>query len=255
MDEAVEQILARLIGQFRSPYDFCRELVQNAMDGGAGRVDVSVDVHEDTEQECVMEVRFDDTGRGMTAVVVRDELTRLFASSKRHDRTSAGEFGVGFVSVFGWRPDAVLLQTGREGEAWELIFDGSAQFEQRRVDQPLEGTSVVLLKRVARSALPEVTAKIRDALHRWCRYCPIEITFEDLYSGSAPASISVGWPDDDAIDLAEVNRLNDQITQAPRAVFVLTHLIANRVDPIRFAINELCHGRDAGTLWRGLNTL
>ena len=199
MDEAVEQILARLIGQFGSPYDFCRELVQNAMDGGAGRLDISFDVHRGGDDEVVFELRFEDTGRGMTEEVVRDELTRLFASSKRHDRTSAGEFGVGFVSVFGWRPDAVVLQTGREGEAWELIFDGSARFEQRRIDNPLEGTSILLLKRGARADASEVVGEVTRALCKWCRYCPIEVIFEDLFHGSPPQLISVGWPQGDAI--------------------------------------------------------
>lgn len=199
MDEAVEQILARLIGQFGSPYDFCRELVQNAMDGGAGRLDISFDAHQGIDDELVFELRFDDTGRGMTAEVVRDELTRLFASSKRHDRTSAGEFGVGFVSVFGWRPDAVVLQTGREGEAWELIFDGTAIFEQRRIDSPLEGTSVLLLKRGSRAELSEVVDEVTRALRMWCRYCPIEIIFEDLFHGSPTEFISAGWPQGDAI--------------------------------------------------------
>jgi hypothetical protein len=199
MDYAVEQILARLIGQFGSPYDFCRELVQNAMDGGASRLDITFDAHPGSEEDLVFELRFDDTGRGMTAAVVRDELTRLFASSKRDDRTSAGEFGVGFVSVFGWRPDAVILQTGREGEAWELIFDGSAKFEQRRIEHPLEGTSVLLLKRGARSEVSEVVGEVGKALRRWCRYCPIEVLFEDLFQGASPELISVGWPKGDAI--------------------------------------------------------
>mgnify|MGYP006888790609 CR=1 FL=1 len=103
------------------------------------------------------------------------------------------------MSVFGWRPDAVILQTGREGEAWELIFDGSAKFEQRRIEHPLEGTSVLLLKRGTRSEVLEVVGEVGQALRRWCRYCPIEVLFEDLFHGASPERISVGWRKGDAM--------------------------------------------------------
>ena len=177
MEQGVEAVLARLVAQFPSPYDFVRELVQNAMDGGADRLEVLLDRHAgDSEDEVVYGLRFEDTGRGMTQDVVREELTRLFASSKSGDRTSAGEFGVGFVSVFAWRPDAVLLQTGREGEAWELLFDGSATFEERPVDVPFEGTTITMFRRGRASEGAAIAEAVRDALWRWCRFCSLRLS-------------------------------------------------------------------------------
>ena len=35
----VDGLLARLVAQFESPYDFVREVVQNAMDAGSDRVE------------------------------------------------------------------------------------------------------------------------------------------------------------------------------------------------------------------------
>ena len=164
------------------------------MDGGADRLEVLLDRHAgDSEDEVVYELRFEDTGRGMTQDVVREELTRLFASSKSGDRTSAGEFGVGFVSVFAWRPDAVLLQTGREGEAWELLFDGSATFEERPVDVPFEGTTITMFRRGRASEGAAIAEAVRDALWRWCRFCSLELSFEDLSAEDGPSIIEDTW--------------------------------------------------------------
>ena len=113
----VDGLLARLVAQFESPYDFVREIVQNAMDAGSDRVEFVLEMHAESganePDAVVFELSMADTGRGMDETIIDEELTRLFASSKTGDRTMAGGFGVGFVSVFAWNPDAVLLQTGR----------------------------------------------------------------------------------------------------------------------------------------------
>lgn len=229
MDRGVEEVLTRLVAQFASPYDFVRELVQNAMDGGAERLDVIFDAHVDADGGFVHELRFEDAGRGMTQAVVREELTRLFASSKTGDRTAVGEFGVGFVSVFAWQPDAVLLQTGREGEAWELLFDGSATFEERALEFPVEGTTIVLFRRGDAEHSRDIARAVLASLTRWCRHCPLDLTFEDRVHHAAPVSVCHPFPHDDAICEAEVPMAGGCMTVAlcddPRVVFMRGGLI------------------------------
>jgi hypothetical protein len=175
----VEGVLDRLVGQFASPYDFLRELVQNAMDAGSDLVEVVLETHPGDDDEVVFELVVVDAGRGMDEAIIDGELTRLFASSKTEDRTMAGGFGIGFVSVFAWKPDIVLLQTGRTGEAWELVFHGDRRFEKQRLDEPVEGTTIRLFRRGRAAERAAIAEAIRDSLWRWCRYCPLEITFED----------------------------------------------------------------------------
>ena len=45
----VDAALERLVSQFASPYDFLRELVQNSMDAGSERVEVSMERHLEAE--------------------------------------------------------------------------------------------------------------------------------------------------------------------------------------------------------------
>lgn len=182
----VDALLERLVAQFESPYDFLRELVQNAMDAGSDRVEVTLETSPvDDGDEVVFELTVMDTGEGMDEAIIDNELTRLFSTGKAGDRTTAGGFGIGFVSVFAWEPDAVLLQTGRSGEAWELVFRGDRTFDRYRVDQPVEGTTVVLFRRGRAGERESVAEAIRDSLWRWCRYCPLEVTFEDVEGGDA----------------------------------------------------------------------
>ncbi len=174
----VDELLARLVAQFASPYDLLRELVQNSMDAGADRVDVLLHTHE-AGDEVVFEIEVADTGSGMDEAIIDGELTRLFSSSKTADRTMAGGFGVGFVSVFAWQPHTVLVHTGRGAEAWELQFFADRRFEKRRLDEPLEGTVVRLFRRGQAAERTAIAHAIRDSLWRWCRFCPIDVTFDD----------------------------------------------------------------------------
>lgn len=174
----VDELLARLVAQFSSPYDLLRELVQNSMDAGSDRVDTVLYTHE-VANEVVFEIEVTDTGSGMDEAIIDGELTRLFASSKSGDRTMAGGFGIGFVSVFAWQPESVLVHTGRAAEAWELQFFADRRFEKRRLDEPFEGTVVRLFRRGQAAERSAIAHAIRDSLWRWCRFCPIDVTFED----------------------------------------------------------------------------
>ena len=197
---SVDELLARLVAQFASPYDFLRELVQNAMDAGSDRVEVVLHAHALPDDAVVFELEITDAGSGMDEAILDGELTRLFASGKQGDRTMAGGFGVGFVSVFAWEPHAVLLQTGRGGEAWELTFGADRRFEKHRLDEPVEGTTVRLFRRGRAAERDGIAEAVRDSLWRWCRFCPVELTFEDVAAARGPERIhDVPLPSDEAL--------------------------------------------------------
>ena len=207
----VDAALERLVSQFASPYDFLRELVQNSMDAGSERVEVSMERHLEAEggtagdgKDAVFELVVMDTGVGMDESIIDGALTRLFASTKADDRTMAGGFGVGFVSVFAWEPEVVLVQTGKGGEAWELTFHADHSFEKTRLDLPVEGTTITLLRRADAGAYAAVADAVRDSLWRWCRYTQVEVSFEDLSEGEGPELIQdAPTPEDFVLSRAE----------------------------------------------------
>jgi hypothetical protein len=125
----------------------------------------------------------------MDEAVIDGGLTRLFASTKADDRTMAGGFGIGFVSVFAWQPDVVVVQTGKAGEAWELTFFADRKFEKRALGEPFEGTTVTLLRRGRTHERAQIAEAVRDSLWRWCRFCKLEVSFEDVASGEGPELI------------------------------------------------------------------
>ncbi|WP_434420725.1 hypothetical protein [Nannocystis pusilla] len=137
----------------------------------------------------VFELRVADAGAGMDEAIIDGGLTRLFASTKADDRTMAGGFGIGFVSVFAWQPDAVVVQTGRAGEAWELTFYADRRFDKRPLSEPLEGTTVTLLRRGRAPERAQIAEAVRDSLWRWCRFCRLELSFEDVAGGEGPELI------------------------------------------------------------------
>lgn len=229
-EHQIEALLQRLVRQFASPYDFVRELVQNSMDAGSDLVDCFLHTHPGHRpDEVVFELEFSDTGEGMDEQVIDTELTRLFSSGKSQDRTMAGGFGIGFVSVFAWDPERVLVQTGRRDESWELLFGADRRFVKRRVDEPFEGTTIRLFRRGRMDERPALAAAVRDALWRWCRYVPIEVTFEDVEAGTGPEAIADAPTPPDAVVMAEVREGPSTIVASfavpPRAVLLRHGLI------------------------------
>ncbi len=205
MTAGVDNLVERLVAQFASPYDFLRELVQNAMDAGSDTVDVMLHTHRgDAPGEVVFELEVVDVGEGMDEAIIDGELTRLFGTSKTADRTMAGGFGIGFVSVFAWEPERVVVQTGRRGEAWELVFFPDRRFEKHRVDMPLEGTCIRLFRRGAAAERERIAEAVYDALWRWCRFCPVQLSFEDLQGDDGLREITASATDGEADAAATV---------------------------------------------------
>lgn len=170
----IEDVFENLVGQFSDPFTFYRELIQNAMDAGSGRVDVTVDWLED--QQMVL-ATVADSGEGMTLDVIVSKLTRLFSSTKENDFTKIGKFGIGFVSVFAIVPELVLVDTGREGEFYRVAFDGTTDFRILRLEMPIEGTSIRVYKRIRPEDLAEFERRSLETIKFWCCHSENEITF------------------------------------------------------------------------------
>lgn len=89
---------------------FLRELVQNARDARATRIEFeTVAAGGDEQLTCR------DNGAGMSPDDVDRFLLRLYASSKEDDRDSIGFFGVGFWSVLLFEPREIRVVTRNGG--------------------------------------------------------------------------------------------------------------------------------------------
>lgn len=185
----VRDALDKLVNQFSDPLSFLRELIQNALDAGSREVDVWVDFEEgegakQTPQDRgVMILRVEDWGEGMTREIIEKRLTRLFSSAKDGDRTKIGKFGIGFVSVFALEPDAVVIDTSREGEHWRILFDRERNYSLIERDEPVEGTKIRVMVNATRARAEEVRTRARDVVRYWCKHVRGEIHFQgDLVS-------------------------------------------------------------------------
>jgi hypothetical protein len=170
------EALDNLVHQFARPMDFLRELVQNSIDAGSPRIDVWLRYQAD---HGVLEVHVDDFGEGMDEAIVDDQLTRMFSSTKEGDLTKIGKFGIGFTSVFAIGPEAVLVHTGRHGEAWELLFHADRSFDKTRLDHPVTGTHITVFEQLPADQVAGFVQQSRWVLRYWCRHSDTPITFWD----------------------------------------------------------------------------
>lgn len=185
------QAVENLVTQFSSALDFYRELVQNSIDAGSAAIEVWLEFIEGAEDEGTIAIHVDDAGEGMNEEIIDNQLTKLFSSSKDGDLTKIGKFGIGFVSIFAPSPKAVLLHTGRGGEAWEVCFDADRTFAKTRIDGPVEGTQITLFLAGDRARYRQVVADSRTTLRRWCAHSDVEVTFEDRSDGAGLETINL----------------------------------------------------------------
>jgi hypothetical protein len=166
----VDDALERLVNQFSDSMAFFRELIQNALDAGSEEVEVRFE-HRDGR----MIIHVDDWGEGMNREIIETRLTRLFSSSKDGDRTKIGKFGIGFVSVFAIDPEAVCIDTSRDGEHWRILFDAQRKFSLIRREEPVEGTKLQIFKPASVAEYQRFRARAREVVRYWCRHVEGEI--------------------------------------------------------------------------------
>lgn len=176
-------LVGDMVRQFADPYAFLRELAQNSMDAGATRIAVRVERAPDG----VVATSVSDDGSGMSREIVEGPLLTLFSSSKEGDEGKIGKYGVGFVSVFAIGPDAVEVETWRDGQAWRLVLRPDTSYELEDAG-PREGsgTRVTLIQRMDGEGLEEHAARVGSALRRWCRHADRAIELRVPGPGGEP---------------------------------------------------------------------
>lgn len=170
--------LENLVNQFTDPYACLRELIQNSMDAGSSSIDIWFEYKPSEDGRGIMILHVDDTGEGMTRRVIDTKLTQLFSSSKEDDLTKVGKFGIGFVSVFALDPNAVIVDTGKDGEYWRLIFKEDRKFDRIILPHPVEGTQIQIVKVVTPEEFEKAKKRSLDTIIYWCKHVEAEIVFE-----------------------------------------------------------------------------
>jgi len=180
-DLDVADALAELVDQFADPLVFLRELVQNSLDAGSPEVDVYTEFRPSPEdpERGVMVIGVDDYGEGMDRHTIDTKLTRLFSSSKDGDLTKIGKFGIGFVSVFSLRPDAVCVDTSRGGEHWRILFRADRSFVRIARDQPVDGTKIQVIKAATRAEHDDIATRAEATLRFWCKHVAGTVRWHD----------------------------------------------------------------------------
>jgi hypothetical protein len=172
------EALDELVNQFSDPLSFFRELIQNSLDAGSAEVEVRIDYEPGEGADGAMIIHVDDWGDGMDKEIIDKRLTRLFSSAKDGDMTKIGKFGIGFVSVFAIDPDAVVVDTSREGEHWRVIFDEKRAFTCLRRDTPVDGTKVSIYKTATREEYAEFVVAAERTVRYWCKHTRGEVRFQ-----------------------------------------------------------------------------
>ncbi len=169
-------IVEELVHQFTDPFAFYRELIQNGIDAGSSRIEVTLTFRPGPSKGLAL-ISVADWGEGMTRDVIENYLVTKFRSTKENDLTKIGKFGIGFVSIFACAPDAVTVDTGRDGQSWRVLFRADTTWELLRLDEPLEGTRVTLHKELSPGDYDAFVLRSKESLSRWCRHSDVDVVF------------------------------------------------------------------------------
>ena len=92
---------------------------------------------------------------------------------------SQGRFGSGFVSGFAIEPDAVVVDTSRDGENWRVLFEGDRTFSRIERPEPVEGTKIRIYKEMTRADFDTFRERSLEIIRFWTRHAAAEIRFDD----------------------------------------------------------------------------
>ena len=220
---------------YSTPEVFVRELIQNALDAhtmlpGAGvrpRIQLSLDAEAAT-------LCFEDGGVGLDQDGLRDQLSRIGASSKRSGDHEGviGQFGIGLLSGF-LVADRLVVETKTEaGEAlrWDASIGGDYRVEPG--SRTTRGTAVIVhLREDARHyADPAVLAA---AIQRYVIYVDADI---ELRAGGSVERLTATPP-----WLAELDTVAAEVGEVDGQA------------PIE--LRRFTHGANRGVLWlRGVES-
>jgi molecular chaperone HtpG len=177
-----------MVRQFADPYAFLRELVQNSMDAGTTRVEVSLS----RDMSGRVKTTVSDDGSGMTPAVMEGSLLTLFSSSKEGDTSKIGKYGVGFVSVLALEPLEVTVESWCTEGAWRLRLNPDQQYAIEEMDRrAASGTAVSLLFEMDSTSFDDHASHCRHSLERWCRHAHVPIFVSVTDYGNPGASLRI----------------------------------------------------------------
>ena len=172
-----------LVNQFSDTLAFYRELIQNAIDAGSNRIDVSLEYVLEPGGQGTAIMRVEDDGGGMDEDIIDNFLLVLFKSSKENDLTKIGKFGVGFLSVFAPKPSLVRVYTSKNMESWRVDFPNYRSYNKYKMPNLRDGTLVEVHKKVTPQEYAELSEKSLATVRYWCRHADTRIYFKDRSRG------------------------------------------------------------------------
>lgn len=196
---SADDVVEDLVHQFTDPFAFYRELIQNSIDAGSSRIEVTL-AYRPAKGGGLLTATVADWGEGMNRDVIENYLVTKFRSTKENDLTKIGKFGIGFVSVFACQPDAVVVDTGRDGESWRVLFKQDRTWELLASDTPLEGTRVTLHKKASAGEYDDFAQRSLASVKKWCRYSEVDVAFAVGTPDGAPPPAPGAVREDVAVD-------------------------------------------------------
>lgn len=179
---------------------FLRELVSNGCDAitkykkialsGEAEPDDSYKVTVTVDKEA-KKLIVSDNGIGMTAEEIDKYINQIAFSGatefleKYKDEQDAGSqiighFGLGFYSAFmvadSVEIDSLSYQNGAAAAKW--VCDGSMEFDMSEGERTTRGTTITLNIAEDSAEFLEVY-KVREILHKYCAFLPVEVYFVD----------------------------------------------------------------------------
>jgi molecular chaperone HtpG len=184
-DALAGSLVEELVHQFTDPFAFYRELIQNSIDAGSARIEVTL-TYRPSPTSGLGLITVADWGEGMNRDIIENYLVTKFRSTKENDLTKIGKFGIGFVSIFSCRPDAVTVETGRDGESWRVLFRADTTWELLKLAEPVEGTRITLHKSLSPAEWADFVTRSREAIVRWVRHSEVDVVFAAGGADGAP---------------------------------------------------------------------
>ncbi len=159
----IKGLLEALTEQFPEPLLCVRELVQNAADAGAHRIEVETSYDS---RRGMFRLQVLDDGRGMNAAEVDGYLTIGF--SEKEAGKERGRFGVGKLSPYALDIVRMVVETSDGQISHRITFnrDGSGQIA--KPETRARGTVVRVYKSCARGEAEKLTARCFELVAERC---------------------------------------------------------------------------------------
>ena len=167
----VPGLLAALTEQFPDPLLCVRELVQNAADAGARRIEVDV-AFDAARGLARLSVR--DDGRGMGPSEVEGYLT--IGLSQKDPSRDRGRFGIGKLSPYALGFERMVVETSDGRATHRLSFDpeGAGAIERTEAAAP-SGTAVHVYRRAGREEAEALAERVFAIAQDSCGGLPIPL--------------------------------------------------------------------------------